>query len=141
KNPDLLFIGMNDRDKSWHDLYSLKISTGELKLISENKDRLSGYVFDWDDNLRLATRSNADGSTDILSYQPDGAYKKIYSAALFETAYPHSFTPDNKKVYVVSNTGSNRNLTELLLMDPNTGATSFVEKDPDNKVDFGNMSI
>ncbi len=24
-------IGLNNRDKAWHDLYSLKISTGELK--------------------------------------------------------------------------------------------------------------
>src|SRR5690554_6718060 len=33
KDPDLLMIGLNDRDKAWHDLYSLKISTGQLKMI------------------------------------------------------------------------------------------------------------
>ena len=141
KDPDLLFVGMNDRDPSWHDLYSLRISTGELKLMSENKDRISGYVFDWADKLRMATRSNADGSTDILTYQPDGSYKKIYSAALFETANPYYFTPDNSKVYLVSNTGTSRDLTELLLMDPATGATTFVEKDPENKVDFGGLNV
>lgn len=141
KDPDLLFVGMNDRDPSWHDLYSLRISTGELKLMSKNTDRISGYVFDWDDKLRMATRSNADGSTDILTYQPDGSYKKIYSAALFESATPYYFTPDNKKVYLVTNTGASRDLTELHLMDPATGATVFVEKDPDGKVDFGGLNI
>ncbi|HTN47347.1 MAG TPA: S9 family peptidase [Flavipsychrobacter sp.] len=141
KDPDMLFVGMNDRDASWHDLYSVKISTGELKLISENKDRISGYVFDWNDKLRMATRSNADGSSDILTYQPDGSYKKIYSAALFESANPYYFTPDNSKVYLVTNTGANRDLTELQLMDPATGAATFVEKDPENKVDFGGLNI
>ena len=45
-NPDLMMIGLNDRDKAWHDLYELKISTGELTLKYENKDRITGYDFD-----------------------------------------------------------------------------------------------
>ncbi|HEX9254824.1 MAG TPA: S9 family peptidase, partial [Candidatus Angelobacter sp.] len=28
-DPDIVYIGLNDRDKAWHDLYKLKISTGE----------------------------------------------------------------------------------------------------------------
>ena len=27
-DPDVVYIGLNDRDKAWHDLYRLKISTG-----------------------------------------------------------------------------------------------------------------
>ena len=27
-DPDIAYIGLNDRDKAWHDLYRLKISTG-----------------------------------------------------------------------------------------------------------------
>jgi hypothetical protein len=27
-DPDVVYIGLNDRDKAWHDLYKLKISTG-----------------------------------------------------------------------------------------------------------------
>src|SRR4051812_13894272 len=30
--PDTLYIGLNDRDPKWHDLYELSISTGEKKL-------------------------------------------------------------------------------------------------------------
>ncbi len=30
--PDAIYIGLNDRDKAWHDLYKIKISTGERTL-------------------------------------------------------------------------------------------------------------
>ncbi|MEL6110759.1 MAG: S9 family peptidase, partial [Planctomycetota bacterium] len=45
-NPDLLWVGLNDRDKAWHDLYRLEISTGELTLVYQNDDRITGYEFD-----------------------------------------------------------------------------------------------
>jgi Tol biopolymer transport system component len=32
-DPDIVYIGLNDRDKAWHDLYKLKISTGERTLL------------------------------------------------------------------------------------------------------------
>src|SRR5215813_4717507 len=28
-DPDIIYIGLNDRDKAWHDLYKLKLSTGD----------------------------------------------------------------------------------------------------------------
>lgn len=27
--PDAIYVGLNDRDKAWHDLYKVKLSTGE----------------------------------------------------------------------------------------------------------------
>jgi hypothetical protein len=34
-----MYIGLNDRDKAWHDLYRLKLSTGEKTLVRKNTDR------------------------------------------------------------------------------------------------------
>src|SRR4051812_31328830 len=45
-DPDSIYVGINDRDKAWHDLYKVKISTGERKLVSENRDRYQGMIFD-----------------------------------------------------------------------------------------------
>ena len=50
-DPDALYVGINDRDKAWHDLYKVKISTGERTLISENHDRYQGMVFDNADKM------------------------------------------------------------------------------------------
>ncbi len=66
-DPNALFIGLNDRDKAWHDLYKLNLATGQKTLVRQNNDRLTGWVFDWQDQLRMASRSNADGSTEWLN--------------------------------------------------------------------------
>src|SRR5438270_3142161 len=38
--PDTIYIGLNDRDKAWHDLYKLKISTDEKPLVRKNTERI-----------------------------------------------------------------------------------------------------
>src|SRR5215468_8045625 len=54
-DPDLIYIGLNDRDKAWHDLYKVRISTGERTLLRKNTERVVGWDFDTTDKLRLAT--------------------------------------------------------------------------------------
>lgn len=140
KNPNKMWVGLNNRDKAWHDLYELNIATGEMKLLRENKDRIGGWDFDWDENLRLATRSNPDGSTDLLRID-EKEFVKIYSSGTLENAYTLNWTPDNKQVYLVTNKGGDRNFTELVLLDPLSKNEVLVEKDPLNKVDFGGASF
>ena len=98
-DPDAIYIGLNDRDKAWHDLYKMKISTGESTLIRQNSatDRITGWVFDWNDQLRLATRANADGSNDILRVDAKELVK-IYSTSVFEEANPIAFNKDNTNI-------------------------------------------
>ncbi len=133
-DPDVIYIGLNDRDKAWHDLYKLKISTGEKTLVRQNTERITGWVFDTKGNLRMATRSADNGDTEILRVDASG-FTKIYSCSVFETCGPLKFLPDGSKVYIETNKGTN--LISLALMDPATGQTQLVESDPQNKVDFG----
>src|SRR6185369_7545413 len=39
--PDAIYVGLNDRDAAWHDLYKVKISTGERTLIRKNTERIT----------------------------------------------------------------------------------------------------
>lgn len=133
-DPDVLYIGLNDRDKAWHDLYKLRISTGEKTLVRRNTERITGWVFDVQGQLRLATRSAENGDTEILRVDEAG-FSKIYSCSVFETCDPVHFQPDGKRVYVETNKGTN--LISLALMDPATGQTQVVESDPQGKVDIG----
>lgn len=135
-DPDVIYVGLNERDPAWHDLYKVKISTGEKTLISENKDRLTGIIFDNADKMRLAMRSLPNGTTEILSLD-GGASKVVYSCGIFETCSPVRFTKDNKRVYMETSKGD-RNFTQLVLFDPATGKEEFVEEDPKKRVDFGN---
>lgn len=135
-DPDVIYIGLNDRDKAWHDLYKLKISTGEKTLMRKNTERIEGWQFDLQGKLRLATRSAENGDTEILRVDSD-KFTKIYSCTVFETCGVLRFEKDGRRAYIETNHGANMNLTALALLDPETGKTEIVESDPLKKVDFG----
>jgi dipeptidyl aminopeptidase/acylaminoacyl peptidase len=139
KNPDLLMIGLNDRDKAWHDLYQLKISTGELTKIYENKDRITGYDFDWDENLRVLSKTDEKGNT-IMYKKVGDVLTPIYETLVTEQAYITGWTPDNKQAYLVTNKGD-LNLSTLYLIDLETSKLTKLESDPKNAVDFGGINI
>ncbi|HYI95859.1 MAG TPA: prolyl oligopeptidase family serine peptidase [Bryobacteraceae bacterium] len=138
-DPDTIYVGLNDRDKAWHDLYKVKISTGERTLLRKNEDRITGWSFDNKDQLRLATRAANNGDTEILRVDADGL-KKIYSCDWSEQCYPARFHKDNKRVYIHTNRG-NTNLIQLSLLDPETGKEELVESDPEKKVDLSGAMI
>ncbi len=81
--PDILYIGLNDRDPRWHDLYELHLSTGEKTLLRKNTEQIAGWDFDNDGELRLAERTNQAGDTEILRVDADG-FKQIYSCTVLE---------------------------------------------------------
>lgn len=139
-DPDTIFVGINERDKAWHDLYKVNISTGARTLINENKDRYEGMVFDNADKMRLAVRSAQNGDTEILRINADGSTTKIYSCGVLETCGPLQFNKDNKRVYLETNKGD-ADLVELDLIDVDTGKIEKVENDPFGKVDFGGASF
>ena len=136
-DPNVMYVGLNDRDKAWHDLYKLTIATGEKTLLRKNLDRISGWNFDWNYKLRLATRSAEDGSTEVLRVDDD-KLTKIYSTDIYETSYIAGPHKDNKRFYVVTNKGD-RDLQQLVLLDPATGTEELVETDPLKRVDFGGI--
>jgi len=139
-DPDAIYIGINDRDKAWHDLYKVKISTGERTLVRKNTDRVSRWIFDLKDQLRLATRTTQAGDTEVLRVDADGL-KQVYTCNVFENCNPMRFHKDNKRVYLNTNKGDEVNLSQLSLLDPETGKAEFVEADPLKRVDFGGAII
>jgi dipeptidyl aminopeptidase/acylaminoacyl peptidase len=138
-DPDIMYVGLNDRDKSWHDLYRARISTGERTLMRQNTERIAAWVFDNAGALRLAVRSTDKGDTDILRVDPTG-FTQIYSCTVFETCGPDRFSKDNSKVYMETNKGT-PDLTRLVLFDPATKTEQLVESDPLNRVDFGSATF
>ncbi|MEP6900528.1 MAG: alpha/beta fold hydrolase [Actinomycetota bacterium] len=134
--PDAIYVGLNDRDAAWHDLYKVSIATGQKTLIHKNTERLQGFVFDNTDKIRLATRSAENGDTEVLRVEDNGSFTKIYDCNWREICTPVRFHKDNKRVYMETNKGD-RDLTQLVLFDPVTLKEELVEQDPMNRVDFG----
>ena len=138
--PDAIYIGLNDRDPAWHDLYKVKISTGERTLVRKNTERITSWVFDLKDKLRLATRAADNGDTEVLRVDDNG-FTKVYSCNVFESCDPVRYHKDGQRVYFETNKGANVDLTRLELFDPASGKEELVESDPMNRVDFGNANF
>ena len=139
-DPDAIYVGLNDRDKAWHDLYKVKISTGERTLVRQNTERIVGWTFDLKDQLRLATRVADNGYTEILRVDDKG-FTKIYSCNVFEACGPVRFHKDGQRVYFETNKGAENDLVKLELFDPASGKEEFVESDPLKRVDLGNVTF
>src|ERR1700691_90780 len=65
-DPDVFYIGMNDRDKDWFDIYKLKLSTGEKTLFRKNTDRIFAWKFDSEGRLPSAGRNADNGDRELL---------------------------------------------------------------------------
>ena len=135
--PDAIYVGLNDRDAAWHDLYKVKISTGERTLVRKNTERITAYFFDLKDQLRLATRSAENGDTEVLRVDAD-KFTKVYSCTVFEACGPVRYHKDGQRVYFQTNKGSGVDLVSLELFNPTTGKEELVESDPMKRVDLGN---
>src|SRR6202171_626707 len=97
-DPDTIFVGLNDRDKAWHDLYKVRISTGERTLIRQNTERITSWVFDLKGQLRLATRSPDNGDTEVLRLDDKG-FTKVYSCGVFENCGPVRYQKDGQRTH------------------------------------------
>jgi dipeptidyl aminopeptidase/acylaminoacyl peptidase len=137
--PDVLYIGLNDRDPKWHDLYELSISSGEKKLLRTNTAEIASWQFDDTGTLRLAERTSKSGDTEILRVDADG-FHPIYSCSVLESCGAFDFDAGGRNVYLATNKGS-LNLSELQMLDVDLGNTAKVESDPDNRVDLSSAEI
>jgi hypothetical protein len=60
ERPGTLLVGLNHREKKWHDVWSIDIATAERKLVLENTGQFRSFNFDWQLNPRLARRATPD---------------------------------------------------------------------------------
>ena len=134
--PDYIYVGLNDRDPAWHDLYKINLSTGKKELIKENTQRITGWTFDLEDKLRLATRTSEMGANEILKVTPDG-FEKLYECSLLENCQPLKYMKDGKRFYLVTNKGYKLDKSILATLKESTKALDAIEADPNGKVDFG----
>jgi dipeptidyl aminopeptidase/acylaminoacyl peptidase len=138
-NHDVMLVGLNDRDPSYHDIYRVDIPTGERALVRENNEGVGFWIFDDQGELRLAYRPIPGGGAELLRVDVQGLHQ-IATSTYEENMNPVGFHPDGKHCYISTNKGE-ADLEQLMLMDIQTGTFSLVEKDPENQVDFAGATF
>lgn len=133
--PDIIYAGLNDRDPAWPDLYRVQISNGERTPLRQNTERIAEWTFDNAGNLRLASRVNETGDTEILRVDV-GGFTRIYSCSVNETCSPVKFDRENKHVHLITNQGADADLIRLARLNPATAAVEIVEEDPLHRADL-----
>jgi len=136
KRPDELVIGINERDKAFHDPYLLNARTGALKKLFDNTEKYANFLVDDDLNVRFVTRPTPDGGFQVFRY--DNGKTTVFETVAFEdsqTTGPGAFTKDGKTLYWSESRG--RNTAALLAIDLASGEKKLVAEDPRADVDGG----
>lgn len=115
----LMIIGINRRNPQIFDPYRLNLVTGEMTLLCENPGDIQGWQTDHDGRLRVAY-AIVDGVNTQIRYRDseEEPFRPVLTTDFKESVTFAAFTPDNERVYAITNLG--RDKTALVLMDPAT---------------------
>jgi dipeptidyl aminopeptidase/acylaminoacyl peptidase len=148
KHPDEVLVGINNRDKQYHDLYRINVKTAKAELVLQN-DGYAGFVPDFDFVPRYGVKPGEGGSQDVFFVEkPAKAAKakgkddkgakgdkpapapRLFTKIPYEDALTTDiagFDASGKTLYVLDSRG--RDTTALVTADEKSGATKVVAED------------
>lgn len=116
--PGRMLVGLNKRVKEVFDVYDLDLASGELKLVAENPGNIVDWGTDHTGAIRYAIATDGVDQTYLYRESASAPLKPVLTTNFRDRFAPQGFTPDNKKLYVVSNLG--RDKAAVVLVDPAT---------------------
>ena len=123
KFPNEILVGLNDRDKRYHDIWRINIETGEKKLVQQNPG-IAGFVTDDDFRIRLAMNYTPTGGQILQVPEKEGDTSKWKDFLEFGpedamTSGPAGFDKTGQTLYLEDS--RNRNTAGLFAMDLEIG--------------------
>lgn len=134
--PGEILVGLNDRDPQVHDVYRVKLDSGERELIEKNTEQYAAYVTDEDFRVRFGIRMTPDGGSELL--QKDGdAWKPFVKVPMEDTltTSPLGFDKSGDVLYFMDS--RNRDTGALTTWNLKTDMQSVVAENP--RADLGEM--
>lgn len=123
--PEVVLIGMNDRNPQFFDLYEVDYKSGTRKLVAENPG-YGGWVVDHQLRPRFAVQQAPGGGSRYFRIGADGKGTEVLSVGaedFFNTA-PIGFNKDGTALYWTDARG--RDKAALVRMDPETLKTTVI---------------
>jgi dipeptidyl aminopeptidase/acylaminoacyl peptidase len=109
RRPGEVLVGMNDRDKQFHDLYIINLETGDRRLAAKN-DRYLAFVSDDDFRSRVALGFGADMKVHVYRSKDGQTFEPALeiSADDFLTTQPIGFDKSGDSLYLVDSRGRDK---------------------------------
>jgi dipeptidyl aminopeptidase/acylaminoacyl peptidase len=140
-HPDVILVGLNDRDPQFHDVYRVELSSGRRTLVQKNDIDALYFVADHDLEVRLAAVSTDDGGTKLLAKDTRlRTWKEVLSWTAEDAWFSSetiAFSEDPSTLYIRSTTGVNT--AEVRALDLETGKETVLARD--DGVDAGTVLI
>lgn len=70
KKPNVIMIGLNDRDPKVFDVHQIDLTTGKRSLVVQNDQAFVGFELDTNLDVRFGQQMKPDGSMAVLAYAP-----------------------------------------------------------------------
>lgn len=131
--PNIILVGINDRDARWHDVYRINIETGARTLVYKNVDQFSDFFVDQQNRLRLASRTiemgPRAGGVEYLALR--GVAWRRFLETRFEdsvSSYPIAFEGNGDSFLMIDSTG--RDKAALVRVSMESGAREVLGESP-----------
>ena len=136
--PDEILVGLNLRDRRLFDVHRITLSTGALRLDTENPGDVAGWDTDSKFQIRAAQIQTPDGGTEIrIRDDVKSPWKSWMKVGPDEILNFLSFTEDGKSAYLISSLG--RDTAAVVERNIATGAEKVVAASPE--VDAGSVLV
>jgi dipeptidyl aminopeptidase/acylaminoacyl peptidase len=128
RHPDVVILGLNDRNPQLHDLWRVNVATGARDLLIENEG-FAGFVLDDDLTVRFAIAMSETGGWNYFLRDGD-AWRPFLSVPQEDalTTQLIGFDATGRVVYTVDSRG--RNTAALFATNLDTGARDGLAEDP-----------
>jgi dipeptidyl aminopeptidase/acylaminoacyl peptidase len=135
KFPNEMMILLNKRDPAEFDIYRLDLTTGEVKLDTQNPGGVFGWTTDHNLNVRVAESYTKDGDKLIkVRDSRDAPWRDFMTIDQNEIGDGVvDFTPDDKALYMTTSLDGDK--SRLLKVDLQTGQKEIVMQDPEYDLD------
>ena len=132
RHPRAALVGINDRDRRWHDVYRIDLHSGAAQLLLENPG-YAQFLADEELRLRLAFRNSADGGRELLVAE-DGAWRPLFRIGKDEvmSTLPLAIGKDPWLAYGPDSRG--RDTAAAVEFDLRTGASRLLGEHPKTDV-------
>jgi dipeptidyl aminopeptidase/acylaminoacyl peptidase len=124
RRPNIVAVGINNRQAEWHDLYEIDLLSGARKLIERNEQEFGSYVLDLDLKPRLALRTLPDGQEILRRSGASWASLLKYGTEDSQTTFPLAIESNGRNALMLSSIG--RDKSALTRIDLANGKSSVL---------------